>query len=118
MAARQTSGLGSKLRQMSGEGLSSLVREWTSNEAVRRRLRIAARRLRENRTALGEGLESLMELANLPSKRDIRELNRRLDHLNSQLVNLGLKVDRALGGRKSRPSAKAAQPAPQENGPR
>ena len=38
----------------------------------------------------------MLDFVNIPSKRDVRELKARLDHLNGQMVNLSMKIDRML----------------------
>lgn len=93
-----------KLRQMSEEGLTSFFSDVMANDAMRRRLGRAGERLMANKHSFDRNVETLLDFVNLPSKRDVRELKARLDHLNGQLVNLSMKIDRML----ERPADSAA----------
>jgi polyhydroxyalkanoate synthesis regulator phasin len=85
-----------KLRQMSEEGVTSFFNEIVANENLRRRLGRAGQQLLSNKQSFDRNVETLLDFVNLPSKRDVRELKARLDHLNGQLVNLSMKIDRML----------------------
>jgi polyhydroxyalkanoate synthesis regulator phasin len=98
MARRDAESLMAKLRQMSEEGVSSFFNEIMANEGLRRRLGRAGERLMSNKHAFDHNVETVLDFVNIPSKRDVRELKSRLDHLNTQLVNLSMKVDRMLAG--------------------
>src|SRR5437870_11183996 len=87
-----------KLRQMSEEGVTSFFNEIVTNENLRRRLGRAGQQLLSNKQSFDRNVETLLDFVNLPSKRDVRELKARLDHLNGQLVNLSMKIDRLLAG--------------------
>jgi polyhydroxyalkanoate synthesis regulator phasin len=106
MARREASNLIDKLRQMSEEGISSFFNEIIANDAMRRRLARAGERLRGNKQVFDRNVETVLDFINLPSKRDVRELKARIDHLNSQLTNLSIKVDRlAAAAKPARPKA-------------
>lgn len=94
----------SKLRQMSEEGLTSFFSEVMSSERARRAVGRAGERLVANKRVFDRNVETLLDFVNVPSKRDIRELKARLDHLNSQLLNLSIKLDRLLAGQKPKPA--------------
>jgi polyhydroxyalkanoate synthesis regulator phasin len=96
MARREAESLISKLRQMSEEGAASFFNELMGNENLRRRLGKAGERLLVNKHSFDRNVETVLDFVNIPSKRDVRELQARLDHLNGQLVNLSMKIDRML----------------------
>ena len=85
-----------RLRQMSEEGVTSFLNELMANEAWRRRLGRAGERFLANKQSFDRNVETILDFVNIPSKRDVRELKTRLDHLNGQLVNLSMKIDRML----------------------
>ena len=96
MPRREAESLISKLRQMSEEGVTSFFNEVMANEALRRRLGRAGESFLSNKQTFDRNVETILDFVNIPSKRDVRELKARLDHLNGQLVNLSMKVDRML----------------------
>jgi len=96
MARRDADSIISKLRQMSGEGLASVVNELMSNDQLRKRLGRAGERMMANKHVFDRNVETMLDFMNIPSKRDVRELKSRLDTLSSQFVNLSMKVDRML----------------------
>jgi polyhydroxyalkanoate synthesis regulator phasin len=96
MARGEAESLLERLRQMSEEGVSSFLNELMANEAWRRRLGRAGERFLANKQSFDRNVETILDFVNIPSKRDVRELKTRLDHLNGQLVNLGMKIDRML----------------------
>ncbi len=96
-----------KLRQMTEEGLSSVFSEAMSNERMRRGLGRAGERFMANKQNFDRNVESVLDFVNIPSKRDVRELKARLDHLSSQLLNLSIKIDRLLAP--ERQAVKAAR---------
>jgi len=109
MARRDTSNLIDKLRQMSEEGITGFFNEVMASESLRRRLGRAGERLTANKHVFDRNVETVLDFVSLPSKRDVRELKARIDHLNSQFANLSIKVDRMLAAKK--PSApRAAAP--------
>src|SRR5690242_17566662 len=85
-----------RLRQMSEEGISSFLNELMANDVWRRRLGRAGERFVANKQSFDRNVETILDFVNIPSKRDVRELKTRLDHLNGQLVNLNIKLDRML----------------------
>ncbi|SRR5579875_2587314 len=108
MARGEAESLLNRLRQMSEEGVASFLNELMANEAWRQRLGRAGERLLANKQSFDRNVETVLDFVNLPSKRDIRELKSRLDHLNGQLVTLSMKIDRLLAGVGPRPEQKAA----------
>src|SRR5215471_20520158 len=96
MARGEADSLLERLRQMSEEGVSSFLNELMANEAWRRRLGRAGERFLANKQSFDRNVETVLDFVNIPSKRDVRELKERLDHLSGQLVNLGMKIDRIL----------------------
>ena len=96
MARGEAENLLERLRQMSEEGVSSFLNELMANEAWRRRLGRAGERFLANKQSFDRNVETVLDFVNIPSKRDVRELKARLDHLNGQLVNLSMKIDRIL----------------------
>src|ERR1700691_2056775 len=111
MARRDAERIISKLRQVSEEGLRSVMGELMANERMRKGLGRAGERLMANKGAFDRNVETVLDFVNIPSKRDIRELKSRLDTLSSQLVNLSMKIDRMLAaGEKPAPRpARSAQ---------
>ena len=96
MARRDAETIISKLRQMSEEGLGSVMGELMANERMRKGLGRAGERLMANKHVFDRNVETVLDFVNIPSKRDVRELKSRLDTLSSQLVNLSMKIDRML----------------------
>jgi polyhydroxyalkanoate synthesis regulator phasin len=96
MARRDSESIISKLRQVSEEGLGSVMGELMANERMRKGLGRAGERLMANKHVFDRNVETVLDFVNIPSKRDIRELKSRLDTLSSQLVNLSMKIDRML----------------------
>ena len=96
MARRDAENIISKLRQMSEEGLGSVMGELMANERMRKSLGRAGERLMANKHVFDRNVETVLDFVNIPSKRDIRELKSQLDTLSSQLVNLSIKIDRML----------------------
>src|SRR2546427_4256593 len=105
MARGEAESLLERLRQMSEEGVASFLNELMANEAWRRRLGRAGERFLANKQSFDRNVETILDFVNIPSKRDVRELKARLDHLNSQLVDLSMKLDRMLAQREG-PAAK------------
>jgi len=95
-----------KLRQMSEEGLASIFSEAMSNERMRKSLGRAGERFMANKQSFDRNIDSVLDFINIPSKRDVRDLKARIDHLGSQLLNLSIKLDRLLAA-KERPPVKA-----------
>ena len=121
MGRRDAESLMSKLRQMSEEGVATFFKEVMANEGLRRTLGRAGESFFSNKQSFDRNIETILDFVSVPSKRDVRELKSRLDHLNGQLVNLSIKVDRMLAESqtKSAPSANsgsktraARKPAP------
>ncbi len=106
MARREADSLISKFRQMSEEGVASFFNELMANEGMRRKLGRAGEKFLANKKVFDRNVESLLDFVNIPSKRDVRELKARLDHLTGQLLNLNMKIDRMLAQEK-----RAAKPA-------
>jgi polyhydroxyalkanoate synthesis regulator phasin len=96
MARGDAEKLISMLRRMSEEGAASFFSEVMSNAALRRALGRAGERFIDNKGRFDRSVETLLDFVNVPSKRDIRELKARLDHLNGQLLNLNIKLDRMM----------------------
>jgi len=107
MARGDAEKLVSMLRRMSEEGVATFFSEAMSNDALRRALGRAGERFIDNKGRFDRSVETLLDFVNIPSKRDIRELKARLDHLNGQLLNLNIKLDRVMSE-----SARAARPRP------
>ena len=116
MARGEAEKLVSILRRMSEEGLTSFFNEVMSNDALRRGLGRAGTRFIDNKGRFDRSVETLLDFVNVPSKRDIRELKARLDHLNGQLLNLNIKLDRMVNeepkGPSPRPKRTARKAAP------
>jgi polyhydroxyalkanoate synthesis regulator phasin len=105
MTRREAESLIAKLRQMSEEGAASFFNELMANQALRRRFGRAGERFLANKQSFDRNVETILDFVNIPSKRDVRELKARLDHLNGQLVNLSMKIDRMLA--QAEPAAEA-----------
>jgi polyhydroxyalkanoate synthesis regulator phasin len=110
MARGEAESLLERLRHMSEEGLTSFLNEMMTNDAWRRRVGRAGERLLANKHTLDRNIESLLDFVSIPSKRDVRELKTRLDYLNTQIVNLSMKIDRMLA--KSDQPGEVATPKP------
>src|SRR5947209_18813258 len=108
MARGEAESLLERLRHMSEEGLTSFLNEMMTNDAWRRRVGRAGERLLANKHTLDRNIESLLDFVSIPSKRDVRELKTRLDYLNTQIVNLSMKIDRMLATSED----STAEPAP------
>lgn len=96
MARGDDDNLMNKLRHMSEEGIIGLFNEVLSNDRMRRNFARAGERLMANKQSFDRNIEQMLDFVNIPSKRDVRDLKARLDHLSSQLLNLSLKLDRIL----------------------
>ncbi len=109
MAQRDADNLISKLRAMGEEGISSFFSEVMSNDRLRGRLGNAGERFMANKQNFDRNVETVLDFVNIPTKKDVRDLKQRLDHLSSQLLNLNIKLDRILaeGNEKKLTSAKA-----------
>jgi hypothetical protein len=94
MARRDVESVIERLRQMSEDGLSSIFSEAISNDRMRKSLGRAGERFMANKQTFDRNVETVLDFINIPSKRDVRELKLRLDHLSSQLLNLSIKLDR------------------------
>jgi hypothetical protein len=114
MARGDAEKLVSMLRRMSEEGVASFFGEVMSNDALRRALGRAGERFIDNKGRFDRSVETLLDFVNIPSKRDIRELKSRLDHLNGQLLNLNIKLDRVMSepDKAPRPRPKRAMKKP------
>ena len=102
----------SKLRQMSEEGAASFFKEVMANDGLRRTLGRAGESFFNNKQSFDRNIETILDFVSIPSKRDVRELKARLDHLNGQLVNLSIKIDRMLAEAQTKPVPSAASVAP------
>jgi polyhydroxyalkanoate synthesis regulator phasin len=116
MTRRDAEDLLSRLRQMSEEGVSSFLSEVFSNERMRQGFGRAGKRFLENKRILEHNLETVLDFVSIPSKKDIRELKARLDHLSSQLVNLSIKIDRLLAKQSPRPTGGPSKPVSRRRG--
>jgi len=96
MARHDDDNLMNRLRQMSEEGITGLFNEILSNERMRSSFGRAGERFMANKQSFDRNVEQVLDFVNIPSKRDVRELKARLDHLSSQLLNLSIKLDRIL----------------------
>lgn len=96
MARREARTLIDRVRALSEDGIASFFSEVMANDNLRRQLGRAGERLRANKHVFDRNIETVLDFVNIPSKRDIRELKSRIDHLNSQFANLSMKVDRLL----------------------
>src|SRR5260370_8951446 len=99
----------SKLRQLSEEGIASFFNELLSNDKMRSSFGRAGERFMSNKQSFDRNVETVLDFVNIPSKKDVRDLKARLDHLSSQLLNLNIKLDRMLaegGDKKPKPRPK------------
>jgi len=105
MTTRDWDNLLARLRELSEEGLTGLFSEVMGNDSMRKAIGRAGVRLAANKDKFDRSIENFLDLVNVPSKRDVRELKSRLDYLNGQVVNLSMKLDRLLS-RKAPASSK------------
>jgi polyhydroxyalkanoate synthesis regulator phasin len=110
MATRDPDNLFAKLRQLSEEGLASFFNEVMGNDSMRKALGRAGEHFMANKHKFDRNVETFLDLVNIPSKRDVRELKSRLDYLNGQVVNLSMKVDRLLAQKAPAPSKGSRKP--------
>lgn len=96
MPRRDAENLISKLRQMSEEGIATFFNEVMGNDRLRHGLGRAGERFMANKQIFDRNIETVLDFVNIPSKKDVRDLKARLDHLSSQLLNLNIKLDRIL----------------------
>lgn len=106
MARADVESILGKLRKMSEEGVTSVFNEVMSNQRLRRGLGRAGEQFMHNKASFDRNVETVLDFVNIPSKKDVRELKTRLDHLSSQLLNLSIKLDRVLAKEKPAPSPK------------
>jgi peptide subunit release factor RF-3 len=126
MGRRDAESVMSKLRQMSEEGAASFFKEVMANDSLRRALGRAGESFLNNKQSFDRNIETILDFVSIPSKRDVRELKTRLDHVNGQLVNLSIKIDRMLAetqpkttayapiASKTRSAGKTARKAPRK----
>ncbi len=112
MARSDYENLFGKIRSLSEEGLASLFNEVMSNDKMRKSLGRAGSRFMENKHTFDRNIEQFLEFFNVPSRRDVRDLKARLDHLSSQLLNLSIKVDRLTEHERDSAPTKPAPAAP------
>src|SRR3984957_6033970 len=112
MGRRDAESVMSKLRQMSEEGAASFFKEVMANDSLRRALGRAGESFLNNKQSFDRNIETILDFVSIPSKRDVRDLKARLDHLNGQLVNVRIKMDRVRGGTQSKPAPPALSVAP------
>jgi polyhydroxyalkanoate synthesis regulator phasin len=96
MARSDVENILAKLRKMSEEGVTSVFNEVMSSQRLRRGLGRAGEQFMTNKASFDRNVETVLDFVNIPSKKDVRELKARLDHLSSQLLNLSIKLDRVL----------------------
>jgi polyhydroxyalkanoate synthesis regulator phasin len=121
MSRRDAESLMSKLRQMSEDGVASFFSEVMANDKLRRTLGRAGESFFSNKQSFDRNIETVLDFVNIPSKRDLRELKARLDHMNGQLVNLSIKIDRMLAEAHSKSALtadRAAKPRAARTSPR
>jgi polyhydroxyalkanoate synthesis regulator phasin len=104
MGRRDAESLMSKLRQMSEDGVASFFSDVMANDRLRQTLGRAGESFFSNKQNFDRNIETVLDFVNIPSKRDVRELKARLDHVNGQLVNLSIKIDRMLAEQGSPPA--------------
>jgi hypothetical protein len=109
MARREARTLFDRLRALGEDGIASFFNEVMANEGLRRQLGRAGERLTANKHIFDRNVETVLDFVNIPSKRDIRELKSRLDHLNAQFTNLSMKVDRMLERGKPAPAPRGVR---------
>src|SRR5882672_2542576 len=114
MARERDDNLMSKLRQMSEDGLASFFNEVMTNDKMRSNLGRAGERFMANKQSFDRNVEQVLDFVNIPSKRDVRDLKTRLDHLSSQILNLSIKLDRLLDTDEPRIEPKTARRAPKK----
>ena len=101
MAPRDDDNLMNKLRQMSEEGIAGFFNEIMANDRMRTGFGKAGERFMANKQSFDRNVEQMLDFVNIPSKRDVRDLKARLDHLSSQLLNLSIKLDRHSRSRRT-----------------
>ena len=106
MARERDDNLMSKLHQMSEDGLASFFNEVMTNDKMRSSFGRAGERFMANKQTFDRNVEQMLDFVNIPSKRDVRDLKTRLDHLSSQILNLSIKLDRLLDTDESRTETK------------
>ena len=103
MARADVESILGKLRKMSEEGITSVFNEVMTNQRLRKGLGRAGEQFMSNKASFDRNVETVLDFVNIPSKKDVRDLKARLDHLSSQLLNLSIKLDRVLA--KEKPAA-------------
>src|ERR1700691_325113 len=91
---RRDENLLDKLRQMSEEGIAGFFNDIMSNDRLRSRFGQAGERFMANKQSFDRNVEQVLDFVNIPSKRDVRDLKARLDHLSSQLLHISIYTDR------------------------
>ena len=104
MARADVESIIGRLCKMSEEGLTSVLNEAMNNQRLRRGLGRAGEQFMHNKSSFDRNVETVLDFVNIPSKKDVRELKARLDHLSSQLLNLSIKLDRVLAKEKPVPA--------------
>src|SRR5258708_23785305 len=98
-----------RLREMSEAGNAVFLNEIMANDRMRSSFGKAGERFMANKQSFDRNVEQVLDFVNMPSKRDVRDLKARLDHLSSQLLNLSIKLDRILDTGESKPASRRAK---------
>jgi hypothetical protein len=95
------------LFERGGQALGQAVREFAAQPGVSEGVANLAREAVKTKGRVDKNVEQLLHALNLPSRADYDKLLRKMEHLQGSLVNLNIKLDRALAAQKA-----AAEPTP------
>lgn len=89
------------LLERGGQALGQAVREFAAQPGVSEGVANLAREAVKTKGRVDKNVEQLLHALNLPSRADYDKLLRKMEHLQGSLVNLNIKLDRALAAQKA-----------------
>ncbi|MCA9770875.1 MAG: hypothetical protein KC466_00615 [Myxococcales bacterium] len=103
-----------RILSLGEERLQDLSNQLLDNKAFAKTLEQAVERGLKTKKNVDKNMQTALGLMNLPSKRDFKSLNDKIESLNGKIVSLSLKVDKLVAGldtaaSKAKAPAKAAK---------
>ena len=93
------------LLERGGQALGQAVREFAAQPGVTEGVANLAREAVRTKGRVDKNVEQVLHALNLPSRADYDKLLRKMELLQGSLVNLNIKLDRALAAQKAAQAA-------------
>lgn len=93
-----------------GEALGQAVQEVLARPGVSESVAHFATEAIKTKGKVDKNVETLLHALNLPTRADHEKLMRKLEHLQGSLVNLSIKLDRALAAQAATAPKAASEP--------